>query len=58
MARRRASTTHFTLRPQALDVGKNITGRKRHVLVDMLGLLLSVIVHPSTCRIAMVPARC
>jgi transposase len=31
--------------PQGYDAGKKITGRKRHLLVDTLGLLLSVAVH-------------
>jgi transposase len=30
---------------QGYDAGKKITGRKRHLLVDTLGLLLSVAVH-------------
>ncbi len=29
------------------DAGKKVTGRKRHILVDTLGLLLSVVVHPA-----------
>jgi transposase len=29
------------------DAGKKIKGRKRHILVDTLGLLLSVVVHPA-----------
>jgi transposase len=33
------------LDPQGFDAGKKITGRKRHILVDTLGLLLSVAVH-------------
>ncbi|MGA7532941.1 MAG: IS5 family transposase [Pseudolabrys sp.] len=35
------------LDPQGYDAGKKVTGRKRHVLVDTLGLLLSVVVHPA-----------
>ncbi|MGA2843745.1 MAG: IS5 family transposase [Steroidobacteraceae bacterium] len=35
------------LDPQGFDAGKKVTGRKRHILVDTLGLLLSVIVHPA-----------
>jgi transposase len=31
--------------PQGYDAGKKVKGRKRHVLVDTLGLLLSVAVH-------------
>src|SRR5271168_4506943 len=33
------------LDPQGFDAGKKVKGRKRHILVDTLGLLLSVIVH-------------
>lgn len=31
--------------PQGFDAGKKVTGRKRHILVDTLGLLLNVVVH-------------
>ena len=34
-----------TLDPQGYDAGKKVTGRKRHILVDTLGLLLNVVVH-------------
>jgi transposase len=34
-----------SLDPSGYDAGKKTTGRKRHVLVDTLGLLLSVLVH-------------
>ena len=33
--------------PQGFDAGKKVTGRKRHILVDTLGLLLSVSVQPA-----------
>jgi putative transposase len=33
------------LDPQGFDAGKKVTGRKRHILVDTLGLLLNVVVH-------------
>ncbi len=33
--------------PQGYDAGKQVTGRKRHILVDTLGLLLNVIVLPA-----------
>jgi transposase len=33
------------LDPQGFDAGKKVTGRKRHILVDTLGLLLGVSVH-------------
>ena len=36
-----------TLDPQGFDAGKKVTGRKRHILVDTLGLLLNVVVHPA-----------
>ncbi len=33
------------LDPQSFDASKKVTGRKPHILVDTLGLLLNVIVH-------------
>ena len=33
--------------PQGYDAGKKVTGRKRHILVDTLGILLNVIVRPA-----------
>jgi transposase len=33
--------------PQGYDAGKKIKGKKRHILVDMCGFLLHVIVHPA-----------
>jgi putative transposase len=33
--------------PRGYDGGKKVGGRKRHILVDVLGLLLSVLVHPA-----------
>ena len=36
-----------SLDPQGFDAGKKVTGRNRHILVDTLGLLLSVIGHPA-----------
>jgi transposase len=35
---------------RGFDAGKKITGRKRHILVDTLGLLLSVAVHPANMQ--------
>jgi len=32
------------------DAGKKITGRKRHIIVDTLGLLLAVVVHPANVQ--------
>src|SRR5262249_25431582 len=29
------------------DAGKKVTGRKRHILVDTLGLLIACVVHPA-----------
>lgn len=31
--------------PRGYDAGKKVTGRKRHIVVDTLGLLLLVVVH-------------
>ena len=36
-----------SLAPQGFDAGKKVTGRKRHILVDTLGLLLGVSVLPA-----------
>ena len=33
--------------PRGYDAAKNVTGRKRHLLVDTMGLILLVIVHPA-----------
>jgi transposase len=33
--------------PHGYDGGKKVNGRKRHILVDTLGLLLRVVVHPA-----------
>src|SRR5262245_11846491 len=33
--------------PKGYDAGKKINGRKRHIVVDTLGLLLAVVVHPA-----------
>jgi transposase len=33
--------------PSGYDAGKRINGKKRHILVDTLGLLLHAIVHPA-----------
>ena len=38
------------LDPLGFDAGKKITGRERHILVDTLGLLLSVAVHPANIQ--------
>ena len=39
-----------SLDPQGYDAGKKVTGRKRHILVDTLGLLLNVVVHPANIQ--------
>ena len=31
--------------PRGFDSGKKVKGRKRHILVDTLGLVLCVVVH-------------
>jgi transposase len=35
------------INPHGYDAGKKIKGKKRHILVDTLGLLLSAAVHPA-----------
>jgi putative transposase len=37
-------------RDRGYDAGKKITGRKRHILVDTLGLLLVVVVHSAATQ--------
>lgn len=32
------------------DAGKKVTGRKRHILVDTLGLLIAVVVHSAAVQ--------
>jgi putative transposase len=32
------------------DAGKKVMGRKRHILVDTLGLILHVVVHPASIQ--------
>lgn len=32
------------------DAGKKITGRKRHLIVDTLGMVLAVVVHAASCQ--------
>lgn len=36
--------------PRGYDAGKKVTGRKRHILVDTLGLILSVVVHTANIQ--------
>ncbi len=36
--------------PRGFDGGKKLSGRKRHVLVDTLGLVLRVLVHPANIQ--------
>jgi putative transposase len=36
--------------PHGYDGGKKVNGRKRHILVDTLGLLLRVVVHPANLQ--------
>lgn len=33
--------------PNGYDAGKKIKGKKRHILVDTVGLLLNIVVHPA-----------
>jgi putative transposase len=36
--------------PRGHDTGKKVTGRKRHILVDTLGLLIACVVHPANIQ--------
>lgn len=36
--------------PRGYDAGKKINGRKRHILVDTMGLLLAVVVHAASVQ--------
>jgi putative transposase len=36
--------------PRGYDAGKKVNGRKRHILVDTLGLLLVLVVHPASIQ--------
>ena len=45
--RRKGPRKGAALDPAGYDAGKKTRGRKRHILVDTLGLLLSVVVHPA-----------
>jgi putative transposase len=36
--------------PHGYDAGKKVSGRKRHILVDTLGLLLAVVVHSAAIQ--------
>ena len=36
--------------PKGYDAGKKVNGRKRHILVDTLGLLLVLVVHPANVQ--------
>jgi len=36
--------------PRGYDAGKKINGRKRHIIVDTLGLLLAVVVHTANIQ--------
>jgi putative transposase len=36
--------------PKGYDAGKKVTGRKRHIAVDTLGLLIACVVHPANVQ--------
>jgi len=36
--------------PRGYDAGKKVMGRKRHIVVDTLGLLLAVVVHAANIQ--------
>jgi transposase len=48
--RQSGSKRGSTLDLQGFDAAKKVTGRKRHILVDTLGLLLNVVVHSAAMQ--------
>ena len=36
--------------PHGYDAGKKVNGRKRHLLVDVMGMVLAVVVHPANIQ--------
>ena len=40
------------------DAGKKINGRKRHIVIDTIGLLLAVLSPPPASRTATARSRC
>jgi putative transposase len=36
--------------PHGYDAGNKINGRKRNIVVDRMGLLLAVVVHPASVQ--------
>jgi transposase len=46
----RASKKGATIDPSGFDAGKQVKGKKRHLLVDTLGLVLPALVHPANVQ--------
>ena len=42
-----SEATGACIDPHGYDAGKKVKGKKRHILVDTLGLLLHAIIHPA-----------
>jgi putative transposase len=45
-----SQSVKHTRGPRGYDAGKKVTGRKRHIVVDTLGLLLVVVVHAASIQ--------
>jgi len=45
-----ADTTDVGGRERGYDAGKNVNGRKRHIMVDTLGLIIAVVVHAANIQ--------
>ncbi len=43
-------TTEVGGEQRGYDAGKKLSGRKRHIAVDTLGLILTVVVHAASCQ--------
>jgi len=51
-------TTDVGGRRRGYDAGKKTGGRKRHLVVDTLGLILAVVVHSAGSKTRMEPCSC
>jgi transposase len=47
---KRGAKRGASIDPSGYDAGKRVKGRKRHIVVDTLGLLLGVMVHPANVQ--------
>jgi putative transposase len=43
-----ADTTEVGGNERGYDAAKNVNGRKRHIMVDTLGLIMAIVIHAAT----------